>query len=226
MTNEANVGGDLRAAAGAGLLSAGLAVVALFIDEMWRFPSTATTSAELIRFASANRTALVTAMALNTAAVSLWLVFGAGVWAYLRTYAPNELVRSTCFGVSLIAFVTLLLAGFTAFSALVYRAPAERDALLLYDLSFGLLAVSGAPTAIALWFYAEIVFRTRVLRRSTAVFAVVGAASHVALLASLIVRDGFWSLQGPVIIIIPGTLFAWIVATSIAMLRRPVNRGD
>jgi hypothetical protein len=203
------------------MLSVVLAVVALFVDEMWSWPATRTTSTELLQFASSNRPALMTAMVLTAVAVSLWLVFGAGVWAYLRRHAPDEVVRSTCFGVGLVAFVTLLLAGFTVFWVLLYRAPLERDALLLYDLSFGLLAMSGLPTAISLWFYAEIVFRTGVLPRSTAVFAVVGAVSHLALLASLIVRDGFWSLEGPVIIVIPGFLMAWIVATSIAMIREP-----
>jgi hypothetical protein len=46
--------------------------------------------------------------------------------------------------------VALLLAGFTAFFVLVYRGADVGDPRLLYDLTFGLLATSGAPTAIAL----------------------------------------------------------------------------
>jgi hypothetical protein len=221
MRYETNFRRDIRACAIAGVSSVALAGVAVCIDEMWGWPSTRTTSAELLQFASSNRSALMTATILTAVAVSLWLVFGAGVWAYLRRSAPEEVIRSTCFGVGLVAYVTLLLAGFTMFFVLLYRAPSPRDALLLYDLAFGLLAMSGLPTAISLWAYASIVFRTGVLPRSTAMFAVAGALSHMALLASLIVRDGFWSLEGPLIMLIPALLMAWIVATSIATLREP-----
>ena len=53
------------------------------------------------------------------------------------------------------------------------------------------------------------------------------AAAHVALLASFVVEDGFFSLQGEVIIYIPATLFIWIAGTGIALLaasRDPAGR--
>ncbi len=191
---------------------------AFFVDRMWEFPPTNVTAAQLVRFATAHRTQLLIAMLLNIAAVTLWLVFGAGLWLEIRRRA-GETVRSACFGLAFVSFVTLLFAGFTAFLTLVYRAPSERGPLLLYDLTFGLLAMSGAPTAIALSAFGWDVARTGMLPRSTGWFAAIGAMAHVALFASFIVRDGFWSLQGPVIIVVPATLFAWIAATSIALLR-------
>lgn len=90
---------------------------------------------------------------------------------------------------------------------------------LLYDLTFGLLAMSGMPTAIALIAYAGVVFRTRGLPFATAWIALVAAAAHVALLASFVIEEGFFSLQGEVIMTIPATLFLWIAVTGVALLR-------
>ena len=212
---------DSRLTAIAGLLGVLAGAAGFFVDRMWTIPATDATAAQLVEFATDNRPALLVAMLLNTMGVTFWLLFGTGVWVHLRRNAPDELLRTTWFGVGLVVFVALLLAGFTCLFVLVYRAPAARDPLLLYDLTFALLAMSGAPTAIALWAYADIVHRTRLLAPSTAVLAWVGAAAHVALFSSLVVREGFWSLEGPVIIVIPGTLFAWIAATSVALLRAP-----
>lgn len=92
------------------------------------------------------------------------------------------------------------------------------DPRLLYDIAFGLLAMSGAPTALALGSYAVPALRTGPVPRWTGLIAALGAVAHVALLASFVVTGGFFSLQGAVIIAIPGTLFAWIVGTSVAMV--------
>ena len=209
---------DHRLAAAAGALGVLAGAAALVVDRMWRFPPTDTTAPALQDFVNAQRTELLVAMLLNTFAVTMWLVFAAGVWSFLRRRA-GESLEVACFGFGFMSVVTLLLAGFTAFFVLVYRAPVPRDPLLLYDLCFGLLAMSGAPTVVALAAFASVVRRTRVLPMSTAWLALLGAAAHVALFASLVVREGFWSLQGPVVIVIPATLFAWIAATSIALAR-------
>jgi len=124
-----------------------------------------------------------------------------------------------CFAIGLVAFVTLLFAGFTSFWVLVYRAPGVSDPRLLYDLAFGLIAISGMPTALALGSYAALIFLGGPAPRWTAWLAVLGALAHVALLASFVVADGFFSLEGGVILAVPATLFAWIVGTGIAMLR-------
>jgi hypothetical protein len=157
-------------------------------------------------------------MLLSTAAVSLWFVFGAGVWLRLRRASGAESLASACFAFGFVGFVVLLLAGFTAFFVLVYRDADVGDPRLLYDLTFGLLAMSGAPTAIALGSYAALVFRSAALPRWTAWLGVVGALAHVALLASFAVTEGFFSLEGQVISAIPATLFMWIIGTGIAML--------
>jgi hypothetical protein len=162
---------------------------------------------------------LLIAMILSTAAVWLWLIFGVGVWTWLRETTGNASLLSVCFLVGLVSFVTLLLAGFTSFFVLVYRAGEVSDPRLLYDLAFGLLAMSGAPTALALGSYATQVFRDSRLPGWTAWVAVVAALAHLVLLASLVITSGFFSLEGGVIIAIPATLFAWIIGTSIVLLR-------
>ena len=81
-----------------------------------------------------------------------------------------------------------------------------------------MLALSGAPTAVALGSYAALVWRTAWLPRWTAALAAIGAVAHVVLLASFLVGDGFFSLEGQVITAIPATLFLWVLGTGFAML--------
>ena len=208
----------LKLAGLAGIASVALGVIAVPIDQMWSFPATGATGDEIALFAQAHRTALLVAMFLTTITVGLWLVFGIGVWLRLREATGTESILSACFLAGLICFVALLLAGFTPFLLLVYRAPEVSDPRLLYDLSFALLAISGLPTALALGSYAGLVFRSGCLPRWTASLAIAAALAHLLLLASLVVRNGFFSLEGGVTIAIPATLFAWIAGTSWVML--------
>ncbi len=205
----------IKLAGHAGGVSIALGIVGAAVDEMWTFPGTGATADQIAAFVGAHRSALLLAMVLNTTAVGLWLVFGAGVWLWLREIR-GESFFSVCFLIGLVSFVTLLLSGFTSIFLLAYRAPDASDPRLLYDLAWGLLAMSGVPTALALGSYAAQVFPDR-RYRLTALLAILGAVAHVLLLASLVITSGFLSLEGGVTIVIPATLFAWILATSIAM---------
>jgi hypothetical protein len=207
-----------RLAGIAGVLGVVLPAAALWVLPIWRFPGTNSSSTELTAFVVQHQTSLRAAMIINTAGVSLWLVFGAGVWVWLRQLSGPDSMLSACFAFGFIGFVTLLFAGFTAMFIISYRSPEIPDVRLLYDLAFGLLAMSGPPTAIALGCYATAAFRYPALPRFTAWLAVLAAAAHVVLLFSFIVPRGFFSLEGQVITVIPGLLFAWIVVTSTAML--------
>jgi hypothetical protein len=202
----------------AGVLSIALGIAGSIVDEMRTFPGTGATAGELAGYVDAHRSALLVAMVLSTAAVGLWLAFGVGVWLWLRETTGSVSVLSVCFLVGLVSFVTLLLAGFTVAFVFFYRAPEASDPRLLYDLGFGLLAMSGVPTALALGSYAAQVFRDTRLPRWTAWVAAVAALAHLVLLASLLITSGFFSLEGGVIIAIPATLFAWILGTSVAMI--------
>ena len=172
---------------------------------------------EITGFIHAHRSALLVGMVLNTAAISLWLVFGVGVWVRLRQ-ASGENLLTALYGLAFVAFITLLYGGFTAFFLLAYRDQQASDPRLLYDLTFGLLAMSGIPTAISLGAFAGLILRERHLPRRTARYALVAVAAHVGLLASFIVTNGFFSLEGSVIIAFPVTLFAWIAATTSRVL--------
>jgi hypothetical protein len=48
---------------------------------------------------------------------------------------------------------------------------------------------------------------------------------HGLLLLSFVVPRGFLSLQGQVITVVPGPLWAWILVTAIAMRRAVSGRG-
>jgi hypothetical protein len=209
---------SMRLAGAAGVLGCALGVAGSLVVDILDVPATTASAAEIVESVDQDRTALLVGMLLNTAAVSLWSVFGAGVWLRLRRASGPESLASACFPFGFVGFVTLLLAGFTAFFVLAYRDAEVGDPRLLYDLTFGLLAMSGAPTAIALGSYAAVVFRSSALPRWTAWLGVVGALAHVALLASFVVSEGFFSLEGQVITVIPATLFLWITGTGIAMV--------
>jgi hypothetical protein len=205
---------------GFALAAIGSGVIGAFEDAaLWQFPGTGSSAAEITAFVAEHRDGALAGMALNSAGVTLWMAFGAGVWQRLRQASGGESFLSACFGFGLVGFVTLILAGFVPFFVLAYRADALSDARLLYDVTFGLLAISGAPTALACGAYAALVFRTGILPRWTASLAALAAATHVLLLASFLVADGFFSLEGQVITAIPTTLFLWILGTGIAMLR-------
>ena len=97
---------------------------------------------------------------------------------------------------------------------LAYRAPEIAGARELYELCFGLLALSGVPTALALGAYGATVLRARPLPSLTGWVALVGAASHVLIAGSFLPTAGFFSLEGGVIGAVPVTLFTWLLVTS------------
>ena len=225
MSGIADRSSELRLAGVAGLVSIPLGVAGVFVDRMWTFPATGATASQIASFAGAHRSALLLAMVLTTAAVGLWLVFGVGVWVWLRETSTGDGLFSACFLAGFVSFVTLLLAGFTSFFVLVFRAPGASDPRLLYDLAFGLLAMSGVPTALALGCYAAQIFREHQLPDWTAWLAALGSLAHLVLIASLVLTSGFFSLTGGVIIVIPATLFAWVAGTGVVMVRATYSLG-
>src|ERR1700738_23469 len=212
--------GSARVARWAGTVGIALPAMTLVVYPIWSFPGTQTSGSELARWASTHHDRLVVTMLLNTVGVTLWLIFGAAVCTYLRDRLPARSTLPTCFAAGLIGCVTLLLSGFTAFDLLLYRDHSAETSTLLYDLTFGLLGMSGMPTVVALGSFAVAVYLHRVLPRYTAHLAIAGAAIHTLLLAAFIVHDGPLSLEGFSITGMPAFLFAWILATALAMPRK------
>jgi hypothetical protein len=200
-----------------------LPALTLALYPIWSFPGTQTSGSEVALWATAHHDRLVVVMVLNTVGVTLWLVFGAAVWTYLRDRLPAGQTLPTCFAAGFVGYVTLLLSGFTAFDLLLYRDHSVESSTLLYDLTFGLLAMSGMPTAVSLAAFAIAVYAHRVLPRYTAHFAIAAAAAHPLLLAAFIAHDGPLSLEGFSITGMPAFLFAWILATALAMPRKTAS---
>jgi hypothetical protein len=205
-----------RVAHWAGAIGVALPALTLPAYPIWAFPPTQTAGTEVARWTTINHDRLIVTMMLITVGVTLWFVFGAAVYAVLRDRLPARSMLPMCFAASFFGCVTLLLSGFTAFNLLLYRNHTAETAILLYDLTFGLLAMSGMPTVLALGTFAAAVYAHHSLPRYTAHLAVVGAAVHPLLLVTFIVHDGPLSLEGVSITAMPAFLFAWILGTALA----------
>ena len=213
--------GRVDAAGLAGVTSVLLTVIGQIARPIWTFPSTTATGDTIRAFVHEHRAALQFEMVLNASAVVLWIVFGCGVWLRIRPAAHERSILGPCVIAGVTSFVSLLLVGFVAFDVLVYHVPEASQARLLYDLVFGMLAMSGLPTAVALIGYAVAVYQRTTMPRRTAHLAAAAGAAHVLLLLSFVVPTGFFSLQGGVITAIPALLFAWIAYTGVAMIKFP-----
>ena len=211
--------GPARVARWAGTLGVILPAITLAVYPIWSYPGTQTSGTDVALWAATHHDRLVVTQLLNTVGVTVWFIFGAATWTYLRDRLPATSMLPACFAASFMACVTLLLSGFTAFDLLLCRTHTGEISNLLYDLTFGLLAMSGLPTVVALGTFAVAVYAHRVLPRYAAHLAMAGAAIHPLLLTAFIVEDGPLSLQGLSITAMPAFLFAWILGTALAMPR-------
>jgi hypothetical protein len=222
VTIDAESSNAARVARWTGTLGIVLPAVGTIVYPIWSFPATETPGSEVARWAASYHDRLVVTQLLNTVGVMLWLVFGSAVWAFLRSRLPAGSTLATGFAAGLVGFVILILSGFTAFDLLLYRNHGPELTALLYDFTFGLLAMSGVPTAVALASFAVAVYVHRMLPRSTAHLAIIAAGGHLLLLVAFIAHDGPFSLQGFATTAgIPILLFAWILRTAVAMPRGP-----
>jgi hypothetical protein len=213
-----------RIARWAGTLGVAIPAAAIPVYPIWSVPPTQTSGTNIALWAAAHHDRLVITQLLYTVGVGFWLVFGAAVYSHLRNRLPPGSPLATGFSLGLVGLVTLILSGFTAFDLLLYRPRSAELSALLYDLTVGLLAMSGVPTVVALGCFAVAVYRYRVLRRSTAYLAAIAAVGHVFLLAAFIAPTGPLSLQGFLTVTgIPLLLFAWIGHTARAI--RPMEAG-
>ncbi|QLL05322.1 hypothetical protein [Mycobacterium vicinigordonae] len=207
-----------RAAQWAGTLGVAVPAAAIPVYPIWSVPQTHASGASLAVWASAHHDRLVVTQVLYTVGVACWFVFGAAVSTYLRNRLPAGSPLAAGFGGGLVGLITLILAGFTAFDILLYRPRSAELSALLYDLTFGLLAMSGIPTVVALGSFAIAVYRHRVLPRSTAHLAALAAVGHVLLLVAFIAPAGPLSLEGSLVVWgIPMLFFGWIGHTAQAI---------
>jgi hypothetical protein len=204
----------------AGLASFALIIIAALVARpLWNAPGTSASGADVAAYVYGARGRTIASLLMYSLAMGLFLCFAAGLWAFLRQKEPAPQPLSATFALAAVALVTLILAAFVTGGVLSYRPQQAAIAQSLRDITFGLLALSGIPTAVCLGAYGVIVGRCRCLPRWTAWLAGLGAATHLLIAASFVSHGALLSLEGSVIFLVPGTLFAWILATSVVMLR-------
>jgi hypothetical protein len=204
----------------AGVFGIVLTTIGSSLDQIWRFPATDQPPEQITSFITHHHALLQVGQLLNTIGLLLWLVAGAGIWTRLRQGPESNPLILSCFALGFIGLIVMIWVGFTPFWVLLYRGQSEiAHARVLYDLTFATLAISGMATAMVTGAYAALVIRGRQFPRHTVALAVLCTVTHVLLLVSFLVPHGFFSLQGQLITVIPATLFAWILDTSIALVR-------
>jgi len=181
--------GSRRANVGviSGVTGIAIATASNLLVPIWSMPSTSASGARVARFVLDHDVAFRATLALDVVSVTLWMVFGGAVWLRLRRASTSDTLATSLFGVAFMAMIVLLMTGFTCALVLAYRATDPAIAHVLYDLAFGLLAMSGMPAIIALTAYAFVALTTTRLPARTAQLAIVTAVAHLLLLASLVI---------------------------------------
>jgi hypothetical protein len=208
----------------AGLLCFDLIVAGAFIaPPLWDAPGTRSSAGTVALYGQHNATRITVSLFVYSLAMGLFVCFAAGLWSWLRNREGAPQVLSSIFGLATIAASALILAGFVPAYLLSYRSQTPSVAGVLGDLTFGLLALSAIPTALVLAVYAVLVIRHGGLPKWTAYLAALGAAAHVLIAASFLSHGTFLSLESEVIVWVPATFFAWILAVSAAFYWRRVE---
>jgi hypothetical protein len=203
----------------AGVASFVLIVVAAFVaPPLWNSPGTMASAARVSEYGQNYEGRIIASLLIYSVAMGLFLCFTAGLWSWLRERERPPQPLAAVFAFGAVALTVLILAGFVPAYLLSYRTQPAVVAGVLADLTFGLLALSGIPTAVCLGAYAELVFRLRCLPVWTAWLAACGALTHVLIAASFVSHGGVVSLEGSVIVWVPATFFLWILATSAVLL--------
>jgi hypothetical protein len=204
----------------AGLGSFVLIVVATFVaPPLWNAPGTTASSARVAAYSTDNGDRIIASLLIYSLAMGLFLGFTGGLSAWLRERERPPQAFSSVFALGGVALTALILAAFVPGYLLSYRTQPAVIAGPLGDLLFGLLAISGIPTAVCMGAYAALVLRLRCLPAWTAWLAIVGALAHILIAASFVSHGAFLSLESPVRVWVPGTFFAWILAAGAMMLR-------
>jgi hypothetical protein len=204
----------------AGLTSFALIIVAaLDAPPLWNAPGTNAPAAHVAAYLQANHGRTVASLYIYSLAMGLFLCFTGGLWSWLRQAEPAPQPLSAVFAFGAIALAVLILAAFATAGVMSYRPQQPAFATALSDMTFGLLALSGIPTAVCLGAYAALVLRYRRLPAWTGWLAVLAVDTHILIAASFVSHGSFLSLESSVIVWVPATFFAWIVCTSLVLLR-------
>ncbi len=191
---------------------------ALVAPPLWSAPATTASALGVAVYAHHDGGSAIASLFMYSIAMGLFLCFAAGVWTRLRQGEPAPRAASGAFAFGAVALVGLVLAGFVPYGVLTYRALDPELAQALRDMTFGLLALSGIPTAVCLGAYAMLTLSAGGLPRWTGYLAALGAGAHILIAASFVSHGGFLSLEGSVITWVPAIFFSWILATSLVLV--------
>jgi len=209
-----------RLTALAGFASFDLIIAAAFVaPPLWNAPGTMASGSQVAAYAQQHAGRIIASLVIYSVAMGVFLCFTAGLWSWLREREHPPQALSSIFAFGALALAVLVLSAFVPAYLLSYRAQPATIAGPLGDLTFGLLALSGIPTAVCMGAYAVLVARLRCLPRWTAWLAAAGAVAHILIAASFVSHGAFLSLESLVIVWVPATFFAWIAAASAALLR-------
>jgi hypothetical protein len=212
--------GATRLVALAGLGSFALIVVATFVaPPLWDAPGTSASAAQLASYLREHDERAIASLYIYSLGIGLFLCFTAGLWSWLRQTESAPQPLSAVFAFGAVALAVLILAAFATAGVMSYRPYQPALAGMLADLTFALLALSGIPTAVCLGAYAALVLKARCLPAWTGWLAVLGALTHVFIAASFMSHGDFLSLEGSVIVWVPATFFAWILAAGVVLLK-------
>lgn len=204
----------------AGLGSFALIIMAAFVaPPLWNAPGTNASATHVAAYLQANHGRTIASLYIYSLAMGLFLCFTGGLWSWLRQSEPAPQPLSSVFAFGAIALAVLIFAAFVTAGVMSYRPQQPAFATSLSDMTFGLLALSGIPTAVCLGAYAAIVLRRRCLPAWTGWLAVLAVDAHILIAASFVSHGSFLSLESSVIVWVPATFFAWILATSLVLLR-------
>jgi hypothetical protein len=211
----------------AGLATFVLIVVSSFVaPPLWEVPGTNATGAQTAAYAFDHRARGVVSLFMFAVAVGIWLAFSAGLWSWMRAREPEPRALSAVFAFATVAMLVMIVSAFVPVAVLGYRLQDASAAGVLADTGFGLLALSGIPTAVSLGAYAAFVLKTRCLPRWTAAVALPAALAHVFIAMSFLSHGALLSVEGSVIVWVPALLFAWLLAVSWAVLRVSVTARE
>lgn len=204
----------------AGFASFALIILAAFVaPPLWSAPGTNTSASHLVTYLQLGRGRTIASLYIYSIAMGLFLCFTGGLWSWLRQAEPEPQPLSAIFAFAAIALTVLILAAFAIAGVMNYRPQQPALATALSDITFGLLALSGIPTAVCLGAFAALVLKYRRLPAWTAWLALFAVDAHILIAASFVSHSSFLSLEGTVIVAVPATFFAWILATSVVLWR-------
>ena len=209
----------------AGLASFALIMLAALAiaPPLWNAPAPTSPAAHVAAYLQTYHGRLLVSQLIYSLGMGLFLCFTAGLWSWLRQIEPAPETISAIFAFGAVALTLLIMASFATADVMSYRPQQPAFAVALTDTTFGLLALSGIPTAVCLGAYAAIVLRHRCLPTWTAWLALVAVDAHLLIAASFLSHGSLLGLEGAVIVLVPATFFAWIFATSVVLLRASIN---